>query len=354
MFRRFFRRLFSQSAIPPFEPPKSGIPKIPLPPEETTVEIPKIRVVFMGTPLLSATIFEALLQKNYNVVGVVTKPDRPTGRKQELAESPVKQVALKNNIPFLQPEKIDQVAIESIRTWKPDLIIVVAYGKILPPALLDMPGFGCVNFHPSLLPKWRGASPIQNALLSGETETGVTLMLLDRGMDTGDILAQVTVPIAPADTTPTLTDKLVTKGIELLLTTLPLWIERRITPKKQDETKVTLCQMIERSDGHIIWTDDAESIYNRYRALSPWPGVYTYWKKKDDLLRLKLIKLSYQKQNPQIASPLATVFEIGDKVGVQTMTGIIFLEEVQLEGKTPLPIHDFLLGNEGFIGSSLE
>lgn len=354
MFRRFFRHLFSKSAIPPYQPPEADAPKNPYLETEKNIEIPKIRVVFMGTPTLSATILEALLEKKYNIVGIVTKTDKPAGRKQELIESPVKTVALKNNLPLLQPEKIDQDAIEHIRTWKPDLIIVAAYGKILPEALLDIPGFGCVNFHPSLLPKWRGASPIQNALLSGETETGVTLMLLDKGMDTGDILAQITVPIESTDTTPTLTDKLVRKGVELILTTLPLWIERRITPKKQDETKVTLCQMIERSDGHIIWTDDAESIYNRYRALSPWPGVYTYWKKKDDLLRLKLITVSYQKQSPQITNPLATVFEIGEKVGVQTTSGIIFLEEVQLEGKTPLPIQEFLLGNEGFIGSNLE
>jgi len=353
MFRKFFRRLFSQSAIPPYTPPEVDTTKTPALPHEKG-EIPKIRVVFMGTPSLSATILEALLEKKYNVVGVVTKPDRPAGRKKELTESPVKRIALKNNLPLLQPEKIDAETTEHIRSWKPDLIVVAAYGKILPESLLDIPGFGCVNFHPSLLPKWRGASPIQNAILSGETETGVTLMLLDKGMDTGDILAQVTVPIEPTDTTPVLTNKLVERGVELMLTTLPLWIERRITPKKQDESKVTLCQMIERSDGHIIWTDDAESIYNRYRALSPWPGIYTYWKKKDDLLRLKLTTISYQKQNPQITNPLGTIFEIGEKIGVQTTTGIIFLEEVQLEGKTPLPVQQFLLGNEGFVGSNLE
>jgi methionyl-tRNA formyltransferase len=135
---------------------------------------------------------------------------------------------------------------------------------------------------------------------------------------------------------------------------VPLWIERRITPEKQDGSRATLCQIIERSDGHIIWTDDAESIYHRYRALFPWPGVYTYWKKKDDLLRLKLLALSYQKNNPQITRPLGTVFEIGEKIGVQTTTGVVFLEVVQLEGKNPMPIHDFLRGNEAFIGSYLE
>lgn len=333
-------------------PPTNPGGKPPKP--EAVFETPKIRVVFMGTPPLAATILEALLTKNYNIIGVVTKPDKPSGRKREISESPVKLMALEKSLPLLQPEKINDVVIEQIKAWKPDLIIVAAYGKILPQSVLDIPGFGCINFHPSLLPQWRGAAPIQNAILSGATETGVTIMLMDRGMDTGDILRQVPVPIDPTDTTQSLTKKLTRSGIELLLTILPLWIQRQITPQKQDESLATLCQIIERADGHIIWTDDAESIYNRYRALFPWPGVYTYWKKKDDLLRLKLLALSYQKNNPQIMSPLGTVFEIGEKIGVQTTTGIIFLEEVQLEGKNPMPIHEFLRGNETFIGSYLE
>jgi len=317
-------------------------------------ETPKIRVVFMGTPELAATLLQALLTKHYNIVGVVTKKDQPASPKREITQSPVKKLALEKNLPLLQPEKIDEAVSEQLRAWKPDLIMVAAYGKILPQAVLDIPGFGCLNFHPSLLPQWRGAAPIQNALLSGATETGVTLMLMDRGMDTGDILKQVVVPIAPEDTNPTLTEKLVIAGTDLLLATIPLWVERRIAPQKQDGTRATLCQMIERSDGHIIWTDDAESIYNRYRALLPWPGVFTYWKKKDELLRLKILALSYQKQNPQTMNPLGQVFEIGEKIGVQTTTGIIFLEEVQLEGKGPMPIHEFILGNETLIGSNLE
>lgn len=351
---QFFKKIFSteRTTRKKYTLPDPESPSQPA--EEPVQEIPKIRVVFMGTPTLSATILEALLEKGYNIVGVITKQDKPAGRKKEIAESPVKLVALKNNLPLLQPEKIDQAVIDQLHTWKPDLIIVAAYGKILPQSVLDIPGFGCVNFHPSLLPEWRGAAPIQNAILSGATETGVTIMLMDKGMDTGDILRQETVPIDSTDNTATLTGKLVQVGIQLLLQTLPLWIERRIKPQKQDGSRATLCQMIERSDGHIIWTDDAESIYNRYRALYPWPGIYTYWKKKDDLLRLKLLSISYQKQNPQITNPLGTIFEIGEKIGVQTTTGIIFLEEVQLEGKTPMAITEFLRGNDGFVGSNLE
>lgn len=308
----------------------------------------------MGTPALSASILTALLEKHYNIVGVVTKADKPVGRKKEITASPVKEVALQHEIPLLQPEKIDATTLEQLRSWKPDLIIVAAYGKILPQEVIDLPGFGCLNFHPSLLPLWRGAAPIQNALLSGATETGVTIMLMDRGMDTGDILQQVILPIAPEDTSDTLTEKLVTAGTELLLSTLPLWVERKLTPLKQDGSRATLCQLIEREDGHIIWTDEAESIYNRFRALTPWPGIFTYWKKGDDLLRLKILGLTYQKQNPQTMRPLGQVFEIGEKVGVQTTTGIIFLETVQLEGKGPLTIKEFLRGNDGLVGSFLE
>lgn len=315
---------------------------------------PKVRVVFMGTPKLSASLLQALIKEQYTVVGIVTKPDKPVGRKNEIVSSPVKNVALQSNIPLFQPEKLDEEALRIIGDWKPELIIVAAYGKILPETLLGTPKFGCVNFHPSLLPKWRGASPIQNALLAGETKTGVTIMLMDKGMDTGNILSQTTIAIDPDDTADSLTEKVIETGTELLLDTLPHWVERHLTPSKQDDKGATLCQLIEREDGRIIWTDDAESIYNRFRALTPWPGIFTYWKKDGERLRLKLLKIASQKNSPQISQPLGEVFEIGEKIGVQTTSGVIFLEEVQLEGKTPLPIRDFLRGNGSLLGSLLE
>jgi len=315
---------------------------------------PKVRVVFMGTPKLSASLLLSLLENGYNIVGVVTKPDKPQGRKQEEAESEVKKIALAHNVPLLQPEKLDGDAVAALHDWKPDLIFVAAFGKILPKSVLDIPGFGCINFHTSLLPAWRGASPIQNALLAGAKETGVTLILMDEGMDTGDILAQKSVPILENDTRELLTEKLLVSGNELLLETLPLWIKRKITPKKQDNSKATLCQLIEREDGHIIWTDEAESIYNRYRALMPWPGIFTFWKKDDELLRLKLIRISYQKQNPQISHNIGEVFEVGEKIAVQTGTGLVFLEEVQLEGKNAVSIQDFIRGNALLVGSYLQ
>ncbi len=315
---------------------------------------PKIRLVFMGTPLSSAILLESLLATGYQVVGVVTKADMKAGRKQELTESEVKKVATENNLPLLQPLKMDADTAKALHDFKPDLIVVAAYGKILPKSILEIPRYGCINFHTSLLPKWRGASPIQNAILAGETKTGVTIMKMDEGMDTGDILAQIAVSIAPDDTNATLSEKLFSAGKDLLLETIPLFISGEISPKKQDSTGVTLCQLIEREDGHIGWTDDAESIYNRYRALTPWPGIFSLWKKEDNLLRLKLTSLSFQKQPPQNAHSLGEVFEIGEKVGVQTGNGVIFLEEVQLEGKSPVPIKDFLLGNGSLLGTLLQ
>jgi methionyl-tRNA formyltransferase len=315
---------------------------------------PKIRTLFMGTPEFAATILTGLIEQKYNIVGVVTKMDKPSGRKQETEESAVKKKAVEYKLPVLQPQKFDEATIEMIKQLQPDLIVVAAYGKILPKEVLKIPGFGCINIHASLLPLWRGASPIQNALLAGATETGITLMLMDEGMDTGDIVAQKKVDIDPDETQESLRSRLTEVGHDFLLEILPQWIERTITPKPQEHTLATLCQLIEREDGHILWTESAESIYNRYRALCPWPGIFSFWKKEDGLLRLKLQKISYQKQSPQIAHPLGQVFEVGEKIGVQTNEGVVYLEKVQLEGKTELPIAEFILGNKDLIGSFLQ
>lgn len=314
---------------------------------------PKIRTIFMGTPDFASHILLALIEQKYHIVSVITKVDKPSGRKQEETESAVKKIAIKHNLPLLQPAKFDAQTIDIIKKLEPDLIIVAAYGKILPTEILKIPGFGCINVHASLLPKWRGASPIQNALLSGDKETGITVMLMNEGMDTGDILTQKKITIDPDDTKESLSARLMEAGKELLLETLPRFIERTVQSTSQDHNQATLCQLIEREDGHILWTETAESIYNRYRALYPWPGIFSFLSKDGTLLRLKLHRISYQKQSPQIRHPLGQIFETGEKVGVQTSDGVVFLEEVQLEGKTRLPIKEFLLGNREIIGSSL-
>lgn len=310
-----------------------------------------VRIAFMGTPELSAHFLSALLENGYPVVGVVTQPDRPAGRKLAVEESPVKKVAAENRLPVLAPAKLDAAFLEAFQDWKADLVIVVAYGKILPPEILGVPALGCLNIHASLLPRWRGASPIQNALLSGDTETGVTLMQMNAGMDTGPLIAQKKIPIAPEDTAEVLRKKISEAGRTLLLEALPLWIEGKITPVPQNEDEATLCQLIERNDGRIVWSESAESIYNRYRALFPWPGVFTFWKKNDALMRLKFLHITFQKQSPQMKYGLGEVFELGEKIGVKTGEGVVFLETVQLEGKGPLPIKEFLAGSPDLVGS---
>jgi len=317
-------------------------------------KVPKIRIVFMGTPQFSATILENLIEHHYQIVGVVTQPDKPTGRTQELQPSQTKEIALLHEIPLLQPNKFDSEAYSALKSWKPDLIIVAAYGKILPQNVLSLPGFGCVNVHASLLPKWRGASPIHNALLSGETETGVTLMLMDAGVDTGNIIALKRTPIGNNETRLDLERRLADLGAELLSHTLAAFIERKITPQKQDHHEATICQLIDREDGHIFWNDDSQDLYNRYRALSPWPGVFTFWKNNNTLQRLKLLSISHIKQPPQIKHATGEVFEIGESVGVQTRTGILILGEVQLEGKERVDIRTFIRGYRNFIGSILQ
>lgn len=310
-----------------------------------------IRIVFMGTPELSAQFLNALFEGGHPVTGVVTQPDKPAGRKMSLGESPVKKVARESGVPVLTPEKLDAAFLEAFRAWKPDLVIVVAYGKILPAEVLSVPPLGCLNIHASLLPRWRGASPIQNALLSGDWETGVSLMQMDSGMDTGPVIAQKKIAIAPDDTAETLRTKILETGRVLLLETLPLWIEGKITAAPQNEAEATLCQLIERNDGRIVWSESAENIYNRYRALFPWPGIFTFWKKNDALMRLKLLKISFLKQSPQMNYALGEVFELGEKIGVRAGEGVVILETIQLEGKAPMPVKEFLSGAPDLVGS---
>lgn len=334
---------------------KKGKKEDPPKQEETRGKAPKIRVVFMGTPEFAEIVLGGLIEGGFALVAVYTQPDKPAGRKQEVSEPPVKILALGNAITVEQPDSFDEVAIEKLKSYKPDLIVVAAYGKILPKAVLDIPGFGCLNIHASLLPRWRGASPVQNTLLSGETETGVTVMLMDEGLDTGSIVAQKVVPIEPDDNTETLLPKLAREGVRLLVDKVPLWIERKLEATPQDEEHATLCSLIEREDGRIFWNKSAESIANRYRALSPWPGIFTFWKQNGgEFMRLKLPQISWQKTNPVEPHRLGEVFEVGEKIAVQTREGLVFLEEIQASGKTRVPARDFVNGYPNFLGTVLE
>lgn len=330
--------------------PSNTIAEVP-----ATFKAPQVSVVFMGTPEFAKTALAALVNESYNIVGVVTQPDRKVGRKQELTPSPVKVFAEEHGLPVFQPEKLDTEAMKTLQTWKPDVIVVAAYGRILPKSVLSLPGFGCINIHASVLPRWRGASPVANAIMAGDTETGVTLMELDEGMDTGAIIATETTPISADEQADVLLERLSEIGAALLVKTLPLWITRSISSNPQPEEGVTLCQLIEREDGRIFWTESAEDIYNRYRGLTPWPGVFTHWKQNTDdgALRIKLHEISIQKTPLAVVHPAGTVLEIGEKIGIVTGSGIVFPISLQMEGKETVSIAEFIKGYPSFIGSVL-
>jgi len=236
-----------------------------------------MKIVFMGTAELSCASLEKLAHdKNFQIAAVVTQPDKPKGRELKLQFSPVKILAQKLNLPVLQPTTArNEKFISELCVLKPDLIVVVAYGQILPQSILDLPEFGCVNVHTSLLPKYRGASPIQSAILNGEIETGVTIMKMDAGLDTGEIISQTRTPVLPEDNSQTLHDRLAQLGAELLVETIPDYIAGKIQPKPQPAEGVSYAAKIKKEDGKIDWSEPAEKILNRLRAFTPWPGVFT-------------------------------------------------------------------------------
>ncbi len=236
-----------------------------------------MRIVFMGTPAFALPSLEALLKSPHEVVGVVTQPDRPKGRGQLLEASPIKQLAESHSLPILQPEKMKHPEfLESLTRWKPNVIVVTAFGRILPKVILELPPLGCVNVHGSLLPKYRGAAPIQWAIMKGETETGVTMMLMDEGMDTGPILLQASLPIGPHETAGELSVRLAHLGGAQLEPTLERLANGTLVPYSQDERQATLAPLLKKEDGLIPWTLTAEELLNRIRGLSPWPGCFTF------------------------------------------------------------------------------
>jgi methionyl-tRNA formyltransferase len=238
-----------------------------------------LRIIFLGTAELSCASLQALADDpQFQITAVVTQPDRPKGRDLKPQPSPVKSLALKLGLPVLQPARTraEQFMAE-LRALQPDLIVVVAYGQILPPAILDLPRHGCLNIHTSLLPKYRGAAPIQWAIANADTETGVTLMRIDAGLDTGDIVAQRRTPILPEDDSATLHDRLAQISAELLEQTIPDYVAGKIQPKAQPAEGVSYAAKIKKEDGRIDWSQPARTIWNRLRAFTPWPGAFTFW-----------------------------------------------------------------------------
>lgn len=302
----------------------------------------------MGTPVFAVPILDGLATQGYNIVGVVTQPDKPTGRGQQVAISPVKSVALARGLPVLQPKSFRRPeAAEHLRALAPEVIVVAAYGQLLPPAVLAIPPLGCLNVHASLLPRYRGAAPISAAILAGDTVTGVTIMRLDAGMDTGDILAQAQLAILPDDTTASLSERLARLGATLLLATLPRWAAGEIVPQPQEHTQATYTHPVRKEDGQINWHRPALEIERQVRAYFPWPSAHTTWQGR----RLKIWRAT--------ARPDEAPGEPGDVVlrnndlAVVTGEGVMILHELQMEGRRPLPAADFARGQRGFVGTRL-
>jgi len=301
------------------------------------------KIIFMGTPQLAALALERLIASGEWAPGlVVTQSDKPTGRGHVLAPPPVKILAERHNIAVWQPEKLkDQKLIQDIRQWEPHCIVVAAYGKLIPKEILDIPPYGILNIHPSLLPRWRGPSPVATAILEGDRETGVTMMLLDEGMDSGPVLAQERIPVGPADTTAELSKKLFSLGAELLLATLPKWFSGDITPKAQNERHVTFSQLLEKKDGMVTVEDDAGRIERMVRALYPWPGAYLILD-NDKLLKLLSVKIV---PCEKAAAPLTLSVTAKKELCLHTKNGCVILETVQPEGKKAMFGYAFYIGN---------
>lgn len=316
----------------------------------------KIKIIFMGTSKLAAPVLLKLLEEKYEVVAVVTKADRKIGSKskRKLAENPIREIALENNIPLLQPEKITDKFVQEIKNLNPDLIVVTSYGKIIPESILNIPKYNCLNVHVSLLPKLRGASPVQNAVLEGLNETGVTIMKMDVGMDDGDIIVQETLKISGDETAEELSDKIFPLGAKKLVEVLPDWIAGKIESEKQDEAEATFCKILKREYGEVDWNKSAQEIYNQFRAFTPWPGIFTFWNKNDKKIRIKLNEINlYKEEIHSTDLKIGEVFKENKKVLVNTKDGVIEIVELQSEGKKAMRSIDFINGNGDFIGSVL-
>jgi len=303
-----------------------------------------LRVAFMGTPDLAAVCLARLLvADSLQVVGVVTQPDRPKGRDLKLAPSPVKSLALRHHLPVLQPERArDPGFIEQLAAWEPELIAVAAFGQILPPRILELPRHGCLNVHTSLLPKYRGAAPIQWAILNGDAETGVTIMKMDAGLDTGDILTTARTPIDPADNSQTLHDRLALMGGDLLVETIPDYVCGKITPQPQPSEGVSYAAKIKKQDGALDWSLPAQTLWNRVRGFTPWPGAFTHL-----ATQAKAMMLKVWEAEPVAVQGVPGEVLSADKQGIVVAcgTGALRILVLQREGGRRVSAGDFIAGH---------
>ena len=307
----------------------------------------------MGTPVFSIPVLAELLGASHQVVGVYTRPDKPAGRGRRLMPQPVKVYAEEHALPVLQPPSLRRTeAIEQLASLRPEVVVVAAYGRILPPEVLALPPKGLVNIHPSLLPRHRGPSPVVTALLEGDAVTGVTLMLMDEGMDTGPVLAQRQTPILPQDTASVLTERLFRMGADLLVETLPGWEAGQVMPTPQDNEQATYTRLYTKADGELDWTLPAVALERRLRAFDPWPGCYTHWKGKAlRILEAKVVDVVTGRHIP--GEVLSLESKGSAPVAVATEEGLLGLLRLQLEGRRPQSAEEFMRGYGDFIGSRL-
>lgn len=302
----------------------------------------------MGTPEFAVASLRALVVAGYNVVAVVTQPDRAVGRSSKGVASAVKRAAVELGLAVMQPEKLrSPEVVESLRELRPDLMVVAAYGEILRPNVLQIPAAGSINVHASLLPRYRGAAPISAAILDGAAESGVTIMLMDAGMDTGPALAQQATLIGANETTPELTARLAGIGANLLLETLPRYLSGELKPQPQDEARATYTRPLQKDDGLIEWQQPAAQIERMVRAYYPWPSAFTTFQGK----QLKILAADVAEGRASL--PAGEVYRMGRDIVVASGGGGLILQQVQLEGRQAMEIKAFVAGQPGLVGSVL-
>ena len=306
-----------------------------------------MRVVFMGSPEFALPSLDSLA-RSYTVVGVVTQPDRPAGRGRAPRQSAVKSWSLERGLPITQPRRLkDPEAIDQLFLWKPNLIVVAAFGQILPPVVLDLPEWGCLNVHASLLPRWRGAAPVQAAILNGDTETGVTIMKMDPGLDTGPILSQQSTELLPDETGGNLTARLAVLGAELLSETIPQYIQGTLQPIPQNDVQATLAPMLKKSDGRLDFSLPAKRLALQVRAYEPWPGSFLMWGQR------RLVIHQAHAIEGEGGQP-GNVHQVDGFPSIATNSGWLMLDVVQLAGRKEMPGDAFVRGAKDFIGTQLE
>ena len=306
-----------------------------------------LNVIFAGTPDFAAVALEALINSPHNVIAVYTQPDRPAGRGRKLQASPVKKLALENNIPVFQPASLkDEAEQKKLADLNADIMIVAAYGLILPQAVLDIPRLGCLNIHASLLPHWRGAAPIQRAILAGDRESGITIMQMNAGLDTGDMLSKIPCTITEEDTGGSLHDKLAELGAESLLATLDELLAGKITPEAQDGNNATYAHKLEKQEARLNWQQNAQQLYNQVRAFNPWPVAFFVVDDKT----VRVWQSEIVKETSPAENAPGTVIQ-ADKHGIDIACGegVLRLLQLQPPGKKPMDAASFLNGHSGWL-----